>query len=248
MDVLILSQLFSVVITSVIGIRLLRLAGRTRETPELAIGLGFTLLGVVTSFAWIPLGVLGDELGAAQIPLALVGWLSLNCGGLCIAFFTWRVFRSGVLGGVLFFGCAIIGFGALAAMAIPDSSTLVREMGRVEQHHLGWWFGMLTRFFVYAWTATEALAYYAKMRRRRVLGLAESVMVNRFLLWGLAASCPLATYVILTVGALGGPQPGPVAGSIISVTSTLGAAIGNWLVFFAPRFYLRWIEGEARPS
>ncbi len=44
---LLISTVASVVVSSVLGVRLLRLASRTRELPELTIGSSFILSGVI---------------------------------------------------------------------------------------------------------------------------------------------------------------------------------------------------------
>ena len=59
------------------------------------------------------------------------------------------------------------------------------------------WRSVLSVAFLatFAWTSSEALRYYGLMRRRFALGLADAVVVNRFLIWGGGAAISTALTV-----------------------------------------------------
>jgi hypothetical protein len=114
------------------------------------------------------------------------------------------------------------------------------------------------------WVSIEAFRYYALLRRRLRLGLADPVLTNRFLLWGIWAAAvflnlsadPVARVAYaVSSGTSSGEVVTEIAAPIvlvtISVTMALGAvsAVTLFLTFFATRSYRRWIEGSsASPS
>ena len=98
----------------------------------------------------------------------------------------------------------------------------------------------------FGWAAGEALGHYRASRRQRALGLADPVLANRFLLWGVASvtssvlmggivACVLTRMTILH-------EPLPLAAMAAS-----GAVMsGTWyLTFFPPRSYQRFIRERA---
>src|SRR5262245_57383657 len=69
------------------------LARRTRQTPELLVGLGLLMAGGL----WSPLMAVGRQAtalsDAARIALVMIGGATGFVGMTCIAIFTWRVYR-----------------------------------------------------------------------------------------------------------------------------------------------------------
>jgi hypothetical protein len=102
---------------------------------------------------------------------------------------------------------------------------------------------------VYAANAWSALRYHGQLRLRMRLGLADPVVANRMLLWGLAATAITVQYsyalaIPLLTGLIdaNGAQP--------AVTGSLGlfAAATIALTFFPPQAYLRAMERRAAIS
>jgi hypothetical protein len=240
----IFASLAALAIGLLMGVRLLVLARRTRELPELAIGLAFLLQGAVTAAAFLTLRLAGEALGPLAPPLAGVGWLSMNAGALGLAFFTWRVFRRDGVGAALFAGCVAAGACGLVGVALTDRDLFLM---RTEVRSGGfWWVGFASRFVTYGWMTSESLSYYAKMRRRLRLGLCEPIAANRFLLWASASGAIFLNYVLLAGQALRWIELAPESASLIQVSLTLAAAVANWLVFFPPRFYIRAVAAPSR--
>ena len=98
----------------------------------------------------------------------------------------------------------------------------------------------------YLWTAWESLRYHGLMRRRVRLGLADVVVSDRFLLWGLMALFVTAGVLLNTVALALQVEilesPWILLGS--SVTG-LAQAVLLVLAFLPPRFYLSWVRGRA---
>jgi hypothetical protein len=98
------------------------------------------------------------------------------------------------------------------------------------------------------WGAAESLVYWRKMRRRLALGLAEPLVANRFLLWGVgAAAAGIGTLVGLTAQLLTGIPPLRIPWVMLSSSCFgLTAAVALWLAFLPGRRYRRLVEGRAR--
>ena len=92
------------------------------------------------------------------------------------------------------------------------------------------------------WGAVESLRYWALLRRRLALGLAEPVVVDRFRLFGVAMGAGLfantATVVcqILDIEIVG------TAAGTVAVSPAMLAAVALWLAFLPPRAYLARVQ------
>ena len=163
-----------------VGGRLLRLWLHTRQTAELLAAASLLLIG--------PLGFGGVVLSAAleshSVVLASFVWAlaaaSVNAGAAACYGFSKRVFRPGeprvrwvVVSLMLALG--VCWFGELWTHRF-DASQPSGPFTRASD-----WL----RVGALAWGAFEALRYHARLRRRRALGLAEPLLIRRFLLWGL---------------------------------------------------------------
>ena len=105
------------------------------------------------------------------------------------------------------------------------------------------------RIAIYVWCAAEAFRYYRLMVLRMRHGLADAVLANRFLLWGVASCLALLVVAAFDVAdILGFLTP---AGDILE---TLGSLLGApatvlvWLTFFPPAAYRRYITQRSRAS
>jgi hypothetical protein len=242
-----LGTLTFVIMGAVVGLRMLLLARRSGERPELYMGGGLFAYSLVAQPSFVAGAVLFEILGAwAYLAAVSVGLAATLLTFLGIYLFTWHVFRRdssaarAIVGAAMIFAVATAG--ALLWSLAGSDPTLPQ--------------GGLTRALICAlalnfavamgWTAGEALHYYNRMRRRLALGLADPTLVNRFLVWGIgcAACCSsaLTMVVIVSLGMNMVTHPLPML-----VTATAGViCAGAWyLSFLAPESYLRYIERRA---
>ena len=231
----------------VLGLRLLARARRSGERAEALLALHF-LLCCTLGYA-----LLGGGLAAAQAPglvpraaavaLVGVGQLCSSLGVLAGAAFTRLAFRpqerwAGAL------------LGALAALlALAFAGGLLG--GGFARGAADPWYRVAYAGYVLAaaWVLVEPLRYHALMRRRLALGLAEPLLVNRFLLWGVGSGFRFGMLVVGAVSAAATLETLDAASMALVLTSTallgLGVAAAYWLTFFPPAAYVRAVTGRA---
>jgi hypothetical protein len=234
------STLAFVVISAVVGVRLLRLARRSHAVPELALGLAFVLVGGIG----YPIGLVSVLPGLPE-PVAralfLLAQLATGVGSAAVFVFTRQVFRpeagwAGWVVRIAALGLAVqTAFGVERALAGDPSQFAVPDLGFSARQAI--------TAFSYGWTALEAFRYRALLVRRLALGLAEVEVVNRFLLWAIAGSGAFAGSATMSVVSLGGALPweDPVALSAVGLGG-LVAAVCTALAFMPPRVYLDWVR------
>jgi hypothetical protein len=234
-------------LTGAVAIRLLALASRTRELPELLLGVAY-LLGGVLGFATIIVGTAYQD--SAPLLYRILGGVGLfffSTGHLSVALMCWRVFaphnrRLAAL------------FWLLAAVLAVDFARNIGVEGSPFPPSGSPWYypGMVGRTATTVWWVIAALSYHARLRRRLALGLADAPAANRVLLWGLAGVATLAGSIVITVGTVTGPFDLPHHDSaardvlvMIAVTLVALGAVASWLAFLPPRRYVAWIEARA---
>jgi hypothetical protein len=223
-------------VSTLVGIRLLLLARRTRRLPELAVGLDFLLAGSI-GYALL---LAAESLHLFAEPYS--GWASfaavtaISLGAGFLALFTRRVFRpesrfARAAQGLLFVWLALGVYGSW-----------VLHVSRVSYGIGGWlgtWASMIGGLAVYAWASFEPFYYYAQLRRRARIGIetGDPLVANRMLLWGVGMGAVAAVSLLHLVVQLFGWYELPE--SLVGVVSTLVlvAAIAEWLAFFPPRAY-----------
>lgn len=249
----------NLLLSLVVGVRLLQLGARSSGIQEPALGTYFV---VSAFFATIALLAVYGTLTAPDLVLApatvhaLLGFATLGMaiGAAGIYVFTWRTFRpeSPAAAAAVFCGCAalVVGF---AAEALGDGFVLAIFPGPA--HWLGW----AGRTAALAWVSVESFRYWALSRRRLALGLADPVVANRFLLWGIwsAAVCVnfasdlgarlVYAHVAGTTTEIVYEVAEPIVLATVSLTMVLGivSAVTLFLVFFPTESYRRWIAARS---
>lgn len=99
------------------------------------------------------------------------------------------------------------------------------------------------------WVGIEPLLYHAKLRRRIPLGLAEPLVADRFLLWGLGSLARAAMIFLgplseLALERLAADAQLSYAAVVLSAASLLGlgTSFAYWLTFNPTPAYTRWVE------
>jgi hypothetical protein len=245
-----LATLLFVAASAVVAIRLLLLARRTGEKPELLLGLGIlgtAVLGYgVLIAAAVARGV--DEPVATtsgERALQAAGVVLHDAGVSMVVLFVLTVFRAGERWAA---GLAAAMLAALWAGSLGwELENGFRNVGIGNGF---WWLRYAVIWSYPLWTSVESYRYYGLMRRRVALGLAEPLVANRFLVWGSASlGTALATWTASLPYFLASDPAAAVAWRplIHVATATFGVATVALyaLTFFPPAAYRRRLAGAA---
>jgi len=225
-----------------VGIRLLLLWQRTRELPELLIGIGVLGIGPL-GFGCLMIGPLLEP-SWPWLARALVGLGLFAAGAGVVAkyVFNWRVYHPDnaklkllawvaglILAGTLIHSAWASGFTDASAVG---ARYILRQSLQV---------GCLL------WGSVEALRYWVMMRKRVRLGLADPVVANRFLMWGIGAGAAgWGSFVGSAAQAITGVPSLEIPW--VAVSSSLHglvAAVALSLAFLPPAAYRRFIAARA---
>jgi hypothetical protein len=225
---------------------LLLRARRSRELPELLLGIHL-LLAMGAGYLLISMGfVAAQQAAAPRRVIALLvgaGYFATILGLIATLIFNYRVFRPGSRRALIFLWLVI------AAMGLGWAGYgLSGEFGRARFE--GTWLWIMTGGILAAnlWVALEPLFYRRQLLRRQQLGLAEPLVVDRFLLWGCGS---LARTAMVVAGAIVSLVEQHVVAEL-SLTLTVGVlvfasacglftAVAYWLTFFPTQRYTRWV-------
>ena len=210
----------------VLGIRLLRLWTRTRQLPELATGTAFLLGGAVGYVCWLVLSVLDanpDTSLTLRKGIILLG-LACSCiGGVTYGLGTAQIFRAGQRWPYALIG--LLGAGMLAAW------TAVAVMP-YDDGSFNFWYALLCCGGLYLWGAIESFTLAQKLDRRARLGMAEPMIVNRTVQWGIAAAMISCMIGVSFTGRLVYGLPGPEWLRTLTACMGVLAAVAIYLGFF----------------
>lgn len=222
---------------ALLSARLLGLFWRTRRLPELLVALYFlaTPVGISISIR-IPRF---DPQYAEGLRAASAGLFT--AGGVAFLLFAWCVFRPQESwaralawgGSALLVGAWVLG---LATGGFADGSQV--------------WL-RLPPYLSYLWVFVESLRYHLLLRRRERLGLADPVLVNRFLLFSIFTGGVVAITVLGVASALLGDgfreENSFSDPRILAVTRAIALpiAVSLWLTFLAPARYQDWLRRRA---
>ena len=237
-----LSLLLFILLNAITGIRLLWLAARTRELPELALGIGH-LLGGSLGWALVILGGGMTQLHSprAGLVLMIAGLFCLNFAVTAVGFFSWRVFnRDSRAIGVLY---AL--FVAVLAVDFVHNGLIAHEFAP-PTNTFWYWPGCLARSGVWFWMSLVTFRYYRKLELRLPLGLADPVTANRMFLFFLAGTF-IVLFAIVVSGAsmLDVWKQHPLLVNAISSVLGIPSAVCSTLAFVPPKRYTDWIARRA---
>lgn len=227
-------------VSLVLGFRLLALARRTRQLPEIFFGFGFLAGGMIGYPFNVASGFLlraGSPESAhlcysiAQVAMTAAAILALLA---CRQIFA-PTFRGG--GSLVAAWSLLLVAGVVAVIRTTGAETADRLTVPV------YWAHLLLQGGCYGISAVASLRYASMLKRRLALGLADPIVTNRMQLWGFSHvsitcsySFSIATGVLLAGGHIERNQ-------VIYLTPLvagfgLTAAICITLAFLPPKAYL----------
>ena len=226
------------VVCFLVGLRLLGLAWRTRQLPELLIGasmlllagLGYPLSAVAREAAGLSNGVRGG-LGTLAGLLATIG-ITANTA------FNWVLFRRHVAWAKALFACV-----ALWSVGLFLKQSLAGDWA----HGAIFWgwlpFGITLSF---GWGFVECARYHRLLRRRLRIGLADPVVTDRFGLYAAATGMAVLTN---SFGQLywwiGVEMLTDEIGALLLLVLGSGSTVLMWLAFLPPRAYLERVRARS---
>jgi hypothetical protein len=230
----------------VVGLRLLGLGRRTRQQPELLMGLGLlavaVLGGPLAAVGRLP-GLLGTALGDGVFALGLA---ATQLGIALFCAFTWRVFRSDALWATLLL---LVFAAALGAewLGLLLASARGATMEEILPHTRPWAIAIVTTLaLAFAWTGAESFAHYRRLLRQRALGLGDPVVANRLLLWAISGFATVALCAVIAACMLGGLAPLRHALPLTAIGTAALCASTCWtLAFLPPAGYTEAIRRRA---
>jgi len=242
------ATLLSIVAGTWIGLRLLALARSSGKLPELAVGGSLFVYAAICQPATLLMSALAEPLGGvgrgSLFVLAMIAY-TFTLLGLCV--FTWQVFgperrwRLALLVGIMIVD--LFGTETMIEQELP--LLLVAPLTRnlpVEA------LTNSTFAAVFTWMAVESLRYHVLLRRRQALGLAEPLVVNRVLVWGLGAAASAVLVAMLMALSLKGVGIGsrhPLASLVVTAAGLVNTVAWS-LTFVPPAAYRRWVERRAQ--
>jgi hypothetical protein len=241
------SVIVSTIVGTVVALKLLLMASRTRQFPELAVGIALLCYATVAQTCLFATHALGADapfaLRMTLLGLRLIAYYITLVG---LAVFTWQVFdasstwRKALVLGLATTGVVTMG---LSYWAIWHQSSIDGALPLYAR------FGLSVQFVIaFAWMAIDSLAYQRRMQKRQLLGLADPAVTNRFGVWGIAAAASSLLVAALTVvmirshkALLGADDLSSAIVSAAGIVNTLGW----WLTFMPPVAYTKWIRARA---
>jgi hypothetical protein len=245
-----LGTLAFIVVGAIVGARLLLLARRTGQRPELYIGGALFIYAFVAQPAIVASRPIGAALGQeARLAVLALGLFANGLTILGLYAFTAEVFRreSRLAWCIVWSTLAI----ELICGIVILSEVWTLEIGAPYTLTMKCCVALICVIFSagMAWIAVESLRYHGLLKKRLALGLADPVLVNRFALWGAGClACALLSLgIIVCVGAGMNVVSDPVP-RLLTATAGSWIAISWYLSMLAPPAYLRWVRERAQPA
>jgi len=243
------SAAFTIALGCLVGATLLLRSARTRQLPEFAVGLGLFSFYAFSRPLSIAAAALGDSIGhGAQLLLLTGSTIGSGLGLFGLVLFTWRVFRPRSRTATVSFSIALAGI-LLTRIGIVRDFLAVPETQVPSFADSPLWVGASVALWTigWFWTSGEALRYHAMLRRRLRLDLADPVVTNRFLLWGVGTGVSglISAFLIATTAAGMDVHNHTLPQLLLSISGIVGP-ITWYLGFMPPKAYLEFIRRRAR--
>jgi len=222
------------------GVRLILLSWRSQKTAELLVGMSLLLWGFSYVCWQIPIATANQPLTQ---PLFFAGRVFTNAGTIFFAVFVWISFRNGTPWAKYLVSAIALGLFAGVAGSIAEGDW----EGIQPLTNPWWWVDWGAGFVAMSWVGVEGFIEYPRARQRVRLGLCDPLVCNRFLIWGIVGLIWTSYSLILLYQTVDFETNAFWSSAIDranGVVETTGVAL-VWLIFSPPRFYRRWISGDA---
>ena len=225
----------------VVGVRLVRLASRTREVPELVIGVCFLSGGLIGYPASVAAQLMVSGSPALAPWMAGVSSAGLAVAAACMLVAWWKIYHPASRWGPWI---VLVWSAFLAVVCVSQMGRPVEELGLAANPSES--YRVIAQGGAYAVVAWSGFRYHRLLRRRLRLGLADPVVANRIWLWNIAATAVTLQYSYALAA--------PWLNSLFDAVSVAPAFIGTLGVvialsitcaFYPPQGYLRWIRSRA---
>ncbi len=211
----------------VVGLRLLAVAMRTGETPELAIGSAF-FAGGGCGYGLIVLAFGLRVFPQSMVPIVmLMGVTAASAGAVALAFGTWRIFRPSDRWPLLVLA-------AVGGMLAASLGSRVLHLAQFPASNFVFWSFTAGSSLSYGWSVYESFRFHAMLQRRMRIGLGSAEIARRFLLWGIAGSGAVGIHLLGVVNRFVEPERIHPVLLLLQAAFGLAAAIGIWFAFFPP--------------
>jgi hypothetical protein len=242
-----LSLVLVLFVSLVVGLRLLWMARRTGELPELLFGIVFTTSAIGSAGGQLGQRLLWDEPGVLATVLNATGFGLVLIGTCLLYTVVWQVFRPdrtwAAALAIAGSGMALLGY-AIRALT-GDFSTMT-----VESPGMAIFQG--SRIVLFGWWAMESFRYSSLLRRRVRLGLAAPVSALQILLFGVSGLAMMVfTATVVSAIFVQHVHPLEVPSAVVLTTvASLSAAVCMWCAFFPPFALRRLVAGaeETHPT
>lgn len=213
-----------------IGVRLLVAGARSGTVPELSLGCGF-LVGAAVGYVPETVVLSTDLFAPATERTVLAGTqVAIRIAAAAVLVFTVHVFRRRVAWAWAL-AAAIVAALVVSWLAFP--TTQIYAQSPREQL----WYDVFTLACSSAigWGALESLLYWRRARRRQQIGLADPLVTERFLLWGMGLSAMTALMATTLLARAAGVDPTSAGWVLLESFAGLVGAATLWLTFFPTR-------------
>ncbi len=212
-------------IATVVGIRLLAIASRSREIPELSVGF-VLLMEVISATSW----ALASTTAVGQLVSTSAAAASVACLTL---FVVYTFLPDSRVARVV---AAVVLLAAGACVLVP---TLNAAWGSKDFYVRFGWGASLARAFSFGWAALVAGRSLAALQRRARLGLSHPLTASRVGFWCLSAAFSSGSFLMPVIEIVTDTvRPGGI--SPISIGFAIGASSFVWLAFWPPKVYVTW--------
>lgn len=240
-----LATFLMILASAAVGVRLLALHRRTGGAPELLLGTMLILTVAVGYSLMIAASLLG---GAWASTFQMIAMVATAAGFSLLLAFTCRVFQPRAR-----WAHVLTALGVLALLGeVVQIVIRVRTHGAIDLDNVPLRDTLLltgTVAAAYCWTAWESLRYHGMMRRRARVGLADPVLSNRFLLWGvMALDAAVGVGITMVAAVMHVDTMRSSTVMLLSSATGLGQAALLMLTFLPPRSYLSWVRARAASS